>query len=529
MFTRRIHLVVAAAALAAVMAVQADALAGGVTVIATDGTSSPNGGALSFSPGHPPVINDSGYLAFDASLQNSNSGRRNNQVIIRAQGSALVELARAGQSIPGSTHRIDTFGHAVVMNAAGIAVKHGTTFVTPGGEFEGYGIWSMDDGTISQLARDGQSIGEADLRFSDFGYQPTLNDAGQFAFQSGIDTSTQDGFAVGVFVADGTTIKQVAGSRQPAPDGNGQLRDLYNVSLNNLGHVAFAGTFSNANGDFIGSGVFRSDGSTLTQVARSGQSTPNGVFASFGSGIALNDAGQMALLVGVLSSGNSAVLPAIYRGNGATLSPVISSGESVVGKPGQLTRLSNPSQNAAGTLAVLTEVVEGGSSGVKEALLHIGQSGVLQVARAGDEVPGNNGRYSKFSEGDFFSPPISLNDSGQIAFYADLTATPGGSTDNAAIFIFDPSSGVSEIVRKGAPLLGSTIADLELSSDTGAMDRVGSAINSIGQIAFAFALTDGRRGVAVWSVPEPSTMVLSVVFPLFLRRVRRSALTAPRR
>ncbi len=495
----------------------------GISVVAIDGVASPKGGSLAFFSGATPVINDSGDVAFYASLRGSNSGRRNNQAVFRARGINLVELARAGQSIEGSTHKIDTIGHDVILNDAGYAVMQGTTFVTLGGEFEGYGIWNMGDGLITQLARDGQSTGEVGLEFAEFGYQPTFNDAGQFAFQASVNKPPEDGFAIGVFLADGTTLKQIARSRQPAPDGNGQLWNLYNVSLNNVGHVAFAGTFANPTGDPLGSGVFRSDGATLTQVVRTGQATPDGlgVFQNFGSDIALNDIGQLTFLAGVRGESDTSNRPAIYRQNGAMLSPVIRYGESVAGAPGRFSRFSSPSQNAVGDLALLADVTETGSAGDKEAILYIDQSGLHQVARAGDPVPGGSGEFSKFSDGRFFDPPISLSNSGQMAFLAELVDTPGGAADNAAIFLFDPSAGVKEILQKGAPFLGSTIADLELSSDIGAMGEVANSINSISQIAFGFGLADGRRGIAVWSIPEPSTFVLSAVLALFVRRARR--------
>jgi hypothetical protein len=53
-------------------------------------------------------------------------------------------------------------------------------------------------------------------------------------------------------------------------------------------------------------------------------------------------------------------------------------------------------------------------------------------------------------------------------------------------------------------------------------------LNDRGEIAFAYRLSDGRIGIAIATVPEPSTLGLLAVAVLPLRRYRARASLAPR-
>ena len=67
--------------------------------------------------------------------------------------------------------------------------------------------------------------------------------------------------------------------------------------------------------------------------------------------------------------------------------------------------------------------------------------------------------------------------------------------------------------------LGDTIAWLDVAgSYTGEGSEL--ALNERGQVAYSFWLTDGRVGVAVWTVPEPSSglMVIGAAAALGLLR-----------
>jgi hypothetical protein len=85
--------------------------------------------------------------------------------------------------------------------------------------------------------------------------------------------------------------------------------------------------------------------------------------------------------------------------------------------------------------------------------------------------------------------PTAINDSGQVAFQADL----GDASDQpagAGIYISDGIDTV-EVTRKGQPLAGSTVSFFSWQADGG--------FNSLGQVAYQANLTDGRTGTFLYT------------------------------
>jgi hypothetical protein len=96
------------------------------------------------------------------------------------------------------------------------------------------------------------------------------------------------------------------------------------------------------------------------------------------------------------------------------------------------------------------------------------------------------GPYGNFRE-------LSINDDGQVAFYATLAAGGAG--------IFTGADSISDkVIATGDPLLGSTVSEI-------AFGRRG--LNDNGQIAFWARLANGQQGIFVATpVPEPNSIVL---------------------
>jgi len=125
---------------------------------------------------------------------------------------------------------------------------------------------------------------------------PSLNDAGQVALRTEINPA-DGGSAIREFAIvldDGGPPTQIARTGQPAPDGNGTFARFGFPSLNNDVQVVFRTDIIGASeGGNIG--IYRADGATLTEIARTGKPAPDGnsSFVNFGVE-ALNDAGQVA-------------------------------------------------------------------------------------------------------------------------------------------------------------------------------------------------------------------------------------------
>jgi hypothetical protein len=100
-----------------------------------------------------------------------------------------------------------------------------------------------------------------------------INDSGAVAFYGTLSNPTRQG----VFLGTESTLLQIAREGQIAPDGNGALHFFGRPALNESGQVVFRASLSGTvGGNSDNQGLFRTDGTTLTQIARSGQTAPDG-------------------------------------------------------------------------------------------------------------------------------------------------------------------------------------------------------------------------------------------------------------
>jgi hypothetical protein len=113
-----------------------------------------------------------------------------------------------------------------------------------------------------------------------------------------------------------TDTKVIAKTGDPAPDGNGRFAAFDPPLLNSSGTVAFGATMSGGDID-SDEGIFRGDGTTLVQIARTPQVVPggDGVFFSFGFPT-INESGQVAFGAFLTMTNSLDTRAAIYRGTG---------------------------------------------------------------------------------------------------------------------------------------------------------------------------------------------------------------------
>ncbi|MCA9237510.1 MAG: PEP-CTERM sorting domain-containing protein, partial [Planctomycetales bacterium] len=146
-------------------------------------------------------------------------------------------------------------------------------------------------------------------------------------------------------------------------------------------------------------------------------------------------------------------------------------------------------------------------------LYRFGDAGAVQIARTGDAAPAGPGNFTSF-----VNAPA-LNEAGQAAFLAGLGGFGVDSTNDFGIYLYDDILGLLTVAREGDPFLGSTITGLKFKN--GRADEY-NGFNNLGQIAYWFQLANGNSGIALFTIPEPTTTALLALGGLTLL-LRRSA------
>jgi hypothetical protein len=172
----------------------------------------------------------------------------------------------------------------------------GATFLnTLGNTSDNYGIFRGNGGVLTEIAREGQAAPGGNGYLSPHEPRSTSNN-GYVAFRAGITgTAIADDHAI--FRAGTGPLVQILRKGQPAPDGNGSFEGLMEPVVNDLGQAVFQANLTGTSGSVSDDeGIFRGDGVTLTQIARAGQTSPdgNGKFSSFFGGPDINGSGQVA-------------------------------------------------------------------------------------------------------------------------------------------------------------------------------------------------------------------------------------------
>lgn len=473
------------------------------TVVVVNGDPAPDGNGSFNTSFSNPVLNDVGQVAFTATLAGTTGGIGDDFGIFRGDGSTVTQIVREGQAAPGGNDLYAIFGLPSLNNAGQVAFTAALA-VTSGGSIDSGGIFRGDGETTTQIVRTGQATPSGIASFRHFNrVQRTLNNNGQVAFSASLTGSLSGGF-----IGDGSTMTLIARRYMPVPDGNGEFSSVGGPRINDAGQAAvFVHLSSTSGGSSDNEAVFLSDGSTLTQIVRKGQEAPdgNGFFGTLTSFSELNNAGQQsftAILTGTSRSDGRG--SGIFRGDGSTLTQIARDGQAAPDGDGTFFGFGIPSLNNAGQTAFISSISETlGENSFYFGIYRSDGSTLTQVLRDGVAAPDGNGRFLPFT----FNPE--LNDAGQIAFIADLTGSLGGTSDDQGLYFFDDTFGLFQVAREGDTFLDSTITFLEFATSPIGDELTG--LNSLDQVAFRFGLADGREGIAIWTVPEPGTVSLALL------------------
>lgn len=476
-------------------------------VIATTGDPAPDGNGR-FAAFDAPFLNSSGTVAFRASL--SGNGNDSDEGIYRGDGTTLSQVARTPQVVPGGDGVFSSFGFPTINESGQVAF--GAFLTMTNSPNTNAAIYRGTGAELVEIVRAGQTLPDGVGTFRNSSVlidQPLINNLGQVAFPASINGGAPSS---GIFQGDGTEVVQIARRFQPASDGMGIFYAIDSVpTQNNSGQVAFRIWYSDSPGD---RGIFRSDGSDGVRIVRTGQAAPegNGTFLGVSKYVAINDSGAVAFY-GTLSSPTR---QGVFLGTESTVLQIAREGQIAPDGNGALHFFGRPALNESGQVvfrASLSGTIGGNND--NQGLFRTDGTTLIQIVRSAQTAPDGNGTF-KFSTSVDSDLMPTINEKGQIAFATQLFETAAGTSDNFGIFLFDDLSGLVQVARKGDSFLGSTITSLGFNPNThysvGTSGHERSGFNKTGttRLAYEFALADGRSGIAVWTlVPEPTSLLLA--------------------
>ena len=250
-----------------------------LTPVAVQGQVAPGTGGATFSnlsSMNGPVLGNSGNVAFTAALMGPPAGHASGLFIY--DDGTLALLAQEGNAAPGTGGAIyGAFGmmpsNTIVMAGHDkVAACVGLMGGTPG-LMQGIFLWT--GGAASPVALQQQAAPEGNGVFDTL-FAPVINNAGQVAFKAALTASVnppQDG--EGLYRATGSTLVNIARKNNTSPDGNGKFSGFSTPVLAGTGQVAFEADLTMTAGMGIDDhGVFISDGIDIVKVARKGDVLP---------------------------------------------------------------------------------------------------------------------------------------------------------------------------------------------------------------------------------------------------------------
>lgn len=487
-----------AALLAALSGAAASAFANpaGVEVIAVTGTSTANGVMNSFSL--QPSIGDGGHVSFHVYLTGTTLGDRDAYAHFRASPASppsIIELSRKSNPLPDGNGFMEApyFGS---VNASGLTAGQSYFMGTSAGDDDNSGIVISSGGPVGFVVREGSPLPDNDGTYTEF-EAAHLNDAGQVTFWASTD-NTQSGYESGIFRASGGPVSTIVRTGDPAPGGIGTFDHISSrIDAKGNGVIAFCATLNNAGDNLHDNRVYRHSAGVTTTIAREGDPSPdaNGqLWHDNGNFIPLaraSKSGFVAFRSDLLgTAGGASDNAAIFRGTGGPLTLIARLGQPAPGGNGTISELYIP--DVADTGTVIFEADFAGTTGgeTDDRALLSGTGGILTtIMRENQPTPSGDGQLVV----GYFTN-WNCNAAGEMAIRTDLRNTQAGGQYENAIYFYRPGSPLIEIARNGTPLLGSTITLLNSTDQSFAPSL--SPINESGQIAFYFALADGRDGVA---------------------------------
>ena len=160
---------------------------GAITRIAREGQAAPDGNGT-FASFNDPALNGAGQVAFEAFL----TGTSESNGIFRGSGGVITQVARDGQAAPDGNGVFSNFLDELALNDAGQVVFEAFLTGTSGGTDDDNGIFLSNGIDIVQVARQGQALAGSTISAlalstgvgANGGQRSGLNDAGQVTYKA---------------------------------------------------------------------------------------------------------------------------------------------------------------------------------------------------------------------------------------------------------------------------------------------------------------------------------------------------------
>jgi hypothetical protein len=469
-------------------------------IVATGDTLPGEGTSLFFETLQTGMINNGGDVAFRASIDNPVGDLLyKNGIWVKSNGS-FDERVRAGDVAPGAPVGVApmfTSFRDATLNDASVVGYLGSTDVTA----HRAGYWTSSASTTEAIAVEGTAAGSLAADIRGIFYQPSLNNAGQMAFNSWIIPHGGTTMRSGIFIADPTDVEPASLEGEPAPGTTGNFGGIsrHYPPINNSGETAFSIAIKNpSTGIEDNRAVYKGNPTSLELVAQVGMAAP-GTNATFGSGsylstVPINSSGDVAFSGYLAGAGVTSLNDTgLWRTRGDSLELVAREGEPIPGDVPNAEFFSMISSYLIDdTDQVVFKAYTSSALPVTQTSLWSAKNGELTVIAAnGVAAPGTGDVFSDI----LYYGNFATNSLGQIAFQAVAGGTAG-------LWAQDPSGALRLIARVGdtveiVPGDFRTIGGFDQLFLSNGSDGKPRSFNDAGQLVFNATFVGGGEGIFV--------------------------------
>jgi hypothetical protein len=281
------------------------------------------------------TLGASGQVVVSATLRNTTGGSNDDTGIYVHTGAIVANRARENAALPEGNGSFSFFSNPFI-NSSGQVAFQAVLRGTSGGTLDDTGLYAHNGATLTNLVRENDAVPEGNGLFSLL-FNPSINAVGQVAFEASLrSTSGGSSDDSGLYLHTGTSLINLVRENAAAPNG-GLFSSFSDPALNSSQMIAFQATLRNTvAGTLDDSGLYLRDGSIIKELARENVPVPdgNGVFDNFTSvAPLLNGTGQVAFVANLRNtSGGLSDSSGIYLADTLEQVLVVRAGQMLAGK-----------------------------------------------------------------------------------------------------------------------------------------------------------------------------------------------------